>query len=173
MPRFPLRTWKSGQELRWEWPPCEVRFAAARQRLVAGSLSDAEAQTDAEVHGQAGVADGGDVLFAEEIIALSVDGEARKPLVADSEIELGEGRVEIAIGQEKRVSATQIRIFQIGRVVAAAGECAGGNGRDFAAGVAGGDVTGVWGPTEWTRALERRDGSDFDAVIRGNRAEER
>ena len=74
----------------------------------------AEAKTGADVKGQAGVADGRDVLIVEQIFSLGIDVHPGEQLEAAAQIEFCVSIVEIAVGQQERIGVVGIFVFKIG-----------------------------------------------------------
>src|ERR1017187_9765358 len=68
------------------------------------------------------VADGADMLLAEQVIELSEDGHSALDGVHEVGVEPGVAEVEIAVGKNHRVSSGQVRVVEVSRVVGTAGE---------------------------------------------------
>ena len=83
--------------------------------------ADADLHAGADGEGQAGVADGADVLLAEKIVELSEDGDVAGGGEDGVEVEFGVAEVEIAVGQQEGVAAVAVVVELEGGVVAAAG----------------------------------------------------
>ncbi len=66
--------------------------------------ADSDLYTGTDGERQSGVADGADVLFAEEIVELREDGDVAGGFEDDVEVELGVAEVEVAIGEKKEVA---------------------------------------------------------------------
>jgi hypothetical protein len=63
--------------------------ATKNRELFSASRTPQEAKADAEVHGQAGVTDGRDVLLAQQVLSLGVDAHPLEQLIAASQVQLG------------------------------------------------------------------------------------
>ena len=88
-----------------------------------GFLSELDFEAGAEIHRQAGVTEGRDVLSVHQVFGLAVDAQPGKELIASAQIELGVTVVEIAVGQQH--VPPKFGVSQIGRIVAAAGKGGG------------------------------------------------
>lgn len=86
---------------------------------MAASEAPLDAESGAEVHWQAWIADGRDVLLAQQVFCLGVDLQPSEQPVASTQVEFGETEIEVAIGQDKGVPLLQIFISKEGGVVAA------------------------------------------------------
>src|SRR5271157_2151846 len=86
------------------------------------SLGPLDAQARAEVKGQAGIADGGDVLIVGEVFRLAVNAQPWKQFVAGAQIQLGVTEVQIPVWQDQRVQLIDVFIAEKGGIVAAAGK---------------------------------------------------
>src|SRR5580658_5502059 len=143
-----------------------------RKVASAASLPELNAKADAKTNGQAGIADGRDVLVVGQILGLSVDAEPIQELVTASEVDPCEAEVEIAVREQQAVAAVLVFVFKKGRIVASAGKRRGQDGRDLALRVACGEKAGVRRPPEWARAPQRRVRADGNAIVGGREAAE-
>ncbi len=134
------------------------------RNLMRGSVAaDANLHAGADGKGQAGIADGADVLLAEEVVELGEDGDVFVGRVSGVEVELEVAEVEVAVGEEERVSAVAVVVQLEGGVVAVAADSAFDGGGEFFDGVLRGEEAGVGRAAEGSAADQRREGSDRDA----------
>ena len=129
----------------------------------ASVAADSDLHAGADGEGQAGVADGADVLLAEKIVELGEEGDVAGGGEDGVEIELGVGEVEIAVGEEEGVAVVAVVVELEGGVVAAAGDSAFEGGGEAVGGEFGGEEAGAGRAAEGAAADERGEGSDGDA----------
>src|ERR1035437_79757 len=131
--------------------------------LVAG-LGPLDAQAGAEGEGQAGIADGGDVPVAGEVLRLAIDTQPGEQFVACAQVQLGVAEVQIAIGQDQGVPLIHVFVAKKSGVVAATGKRRGEYAGEPFAGIAGRKESGVRRTPEGTSAFQRRIDAHGNAV---------
>lgn len=129
-------------------------------KLVA-SDSDLESGTDGKR--QAGIADGANMLLAEQVVELGEDGYVVGGDEEGVHVEFGVAEVQIKIGEQEGVAAVDVVVELEGGVVAAAGESAFEGCGEAAGCVFDGEEAGAWRAAEGAAAYERRKRADGDA----------
>src|ERR1035441_5238255 len=146
----------------------QVDPASRAEASAAGAQTPVHAKPGPDSNGQAGIADGSNVPFVQQVLRLSVDRQPGAQTVASAKVQLGVAMIQIAVGQQQAVAAVGIGVLQIGRVVAAAGKGRSENRAELPFRISCREKSRMRRAAEWPGAHEWRNSPNRNSVVSGS-----